>query len=225
MKLTAEQTAAIEAEGKVIVSASAGSGKTFVMIKKLVAALESGTDIDNILAVTFTKKAAAQMKEKLRAAVIERMEKADGETRARLKIQLSKIPSASISTIHAFCAKILRTYFYAAGVDGGFDIISADDSLAAEFKGRALDALFDRYYDGDNADFKILLKCYRKKRSDAYLRTLIADAYDALRVNADYKDVLQNVDGVYTEEGFSRVCAEYKKLVNEKYDGLEKAVD
>lgn len=225
MKLTAEQTAAIEAEGKVIVSASAGSGKTFVMIKKLVAAIESGTDIDNILAVTFTKKAAAQMKEKLRAAVIERMEKADGETRARLKIQLSKIPSASISTIHAFCAKILRTYFYAAGVDGGFDIISADDSLAAEFKGRALDALFDRYYDGDNADFKILLKCYRKKRSDAYLRTLIADAYDALRVNADYKDVLQNVDGVYTEEGFSRVCAEYKKLVNEKYDGLEKAVD
>lgn len=225
MKLTAEQTAAIEAEGKVIVSASAGSGKTFVMIKKLVAALESGTDIDNILAVTFTKKAAAQMKEKLRAAVIERMEKADAETRARLKIQLSKIPSASISTIHAFCAKILRTYFYAAGVDGGFDIISSDDSLAAEFKGRALDALFDRYYDGDNADFKILLKCYRKKRSDAYLRTLIADAYDALRVNADYKDVLQNVDGVYTEEGFVRVCAEYKKLVNEKYDGLEKAVD
>ena len=67
-KLTAEQSAAVESGGKVIVSASAGSGKTFVMIEKLVMAIVGGADLDEILAVTFTKKAAAQMKDKLRSA-------------------------------------------------------------------------------------------------------------------------------------------------------------
>lgn len=224
MNLTQEQLAAIQVGGRAIVSASAGSGKTFVMIQKMVSALEHGVDMDNILAVTFTKKAAAQMKEKLRSAVIERMESADEKTRSLLKLQLSKIPSASISTIHAFCAKILRTYFYCAGIDGGFDIISADDALSAEYKSRAADALFDRYYEEDAPHFKLLLKYYRKKRSDGYLRTLIAEAYDGIRVNADYYSTLENTAALYTDEGFARVCAEYKKIVNEKYAALEKAV-
>ena len=75
--LTKEQLSAVESNGKVIVSASAGSGKTFVMIEKLVKAIAGGADLDEILAVTFTKKAAAQMKEKLRSALIARMDGAD----------------------------------------------------------------------------------------------------------------------------------------------------
>lgn len=70
MQLTSEQSAAISAEGKVIVSASAGSGKTFVMIEKLAQSVLNGVDLDDVLCVTFTKKAASQMKEKLRAAII-----------------------------------------------------------------------------------------------------------------------------------------------------------
>ncbi|MDE7453624.1 MAG: UvrD-helicase domain-containing protein, partial [Clostridia bacterium] len=73
MAITPEQQAAIERGGKVIVSASAGSGKTFVMIKKLVEAIANGADLDGVLAVTFTKKAAAQIKEKLRTALMEKM--------------------------------------------------------------------------------------------------------------------------------------------------------
>ena len=107
MKLTNEQTEAIAARGKVIVSASAGSGKTFVMIQKLVDLIAAGGDLDEVLAVTFTKKAAAQMKEKLRSAMIARLENA-GDERERLKVQLSKISSADISTIHSFCARLIR---------------------------------------------------------------------------------------------------------------------
>ena len=79
MNLTQEQRAAIDSAGKTIVSASAGSGKTFVMIRKLVAAIRDGVDLDNVLAVTFTKKAAAQMKEKLRSAIIVAMDAADAD--------------------------------------------------------------------------------------------------------------------------------------------------
>lgn len=224
MNVTEQQRAAIERGGKVIVSASAGSGKTFVMIQKLVAAVKDGVDLDNVLAVTFTKKAAAQMKEKLRKAVIGEISESDGETRARLKAQLSKISSADISTIHSFCARLLRTYFYCAGIDGSFDIISADDAAASEYKSRALDTLFERYYGENDAGFVHLLKRYRKKRSDNALRSLICEAYEALRLNAGYLSLLNAASQTYTEEGFSRVCDAYAAHAKEKTERMRTAV-
>ena len=225
MQLTKEQSAAIECGGRAIVSASAGSGKTFVMINKLVAAIKSGEDLDGVLAVTFTKKAAAQMKEKLRSQIIAAMDGADDVTRARLKVQLSKVPSACISTIHAFCARLLRTYFYAVGIDGTFDIISADDNAAKEFKSRAIENLFDRYYEEDNASFKQLLKCYRKKRSDGYLKGLILSSYEKLRVNAGYISLLSSVKDLYTDGGFERVCNEYSRYAAEIFATLKDGVE
>lgn len=225
MEITKEQRAAIESRGKVIVSASAGSGKTFVMIEKLTAAIENGVDLDDVLAVTFTKKAAAQMKEKLRKAIIARMDGAPQDKKAALKIQLSKIPSAGISTIHAFCAKLLRTYFYAVGIDGTFDIISADDAAAKEYKAAAIDGLFDRYYNEDNAYFKSLLKCYRKKRSDGYLKSLILTSYEKLRVNADYDKLAESVASLYTEDGFARVAWELNEWAYGQYSELKESVE
>lgn len=225
MEITKEQRAAIDSRGKVIVSASAGSGKTFVMIEKLVAAIENGVDLDSVLAVTFTKKAAAQMKEKLRKAIIARCEGASPEKKAALKIQLNKIPSAGISTIHAFCAKLLRTYFYAVGIDGTFDIISADDAAAKEYKTAAIESLFDRYYEEDNPNLKVLLDCYRKKRSDGYLKSLILSSYEKLRVNADYLELAQSVPELYTDEGFARVSIALNEWAAEQYGELKTFVE
>lgn len=243
MQYTPQQRAAIETQGKVIVSASAGSGKTFVMIQKLVAAIENGVDLDSVLAVTFTKKAAAQMKEKLRSEIIKAMPTADKEKLARLKYQLSKIASADISTIHSFCARLIRTYFYAVevggaydeistdngqaytfsqrqikGIDGAFDIISSDDAQAREFKNRAVGALFEKYYEQDDADFKILLDCYRRKRGDAYLKNLVLSSYEQLRINADYLQLLDC--GIYSEEGFETLRAALTEEADEKYNRL-----
>ena len=220
MDITREQLAAIESSGKVIVSASAGSGKTFVMIQKLVAAIDSGVDLDSVLAVTFTKKAAAQMKEKLRTALIGAMAGADNDKKNKLKIQLSKIPSADISTIHSFCARLLRTYFYAVGVDGTFDIISSDDSLSREYKERVISSMFERYYDEDNENFKTLLSCYRRKRGDRYLQGLILSSYEELRINADYIELLDEAQKLYTDEGFDRVCSGFAAVADEKYKRL-----
>ena len=224
MAITSEQQAAVDSRGKVIVSASAGSGKTFVMIKKLVEAIAGGADLDNVLAVTFTKKAAAQIKEKLRAALIEKMSGSDEKTRAHLKCQLSKIPSAAISTIHAFCAKLLRTYFYALDIDGTFDIISADDASAKEYKRRALDSVFEKLYDEDDERFVHLLKCYRKKRSDGFLRALVLEGYEKLRVTARYIALLDGAEKVYTEEGFKEVCSQLANDIKAKCESLKQAV-
>lgn len=223
--ITAEQKSAILSRGQVIVSASAGSGKTFVMIEKLVSAIEKGADLDEVLAVTFTKKAAAQMKEKLRKALIERMSGADGAQKARLKAQLGKIPSAGISTIHSLCATLLRTYFYEVGIDGSFDIISADDSVAKDLKRDVLDGLFERYYAEDNEDFKLLLSCYLRKRSDASLRRYINEAYDKVRSVANYKKLLEDTPETYTEEGFERVVDECSQFIKNRVNSAICAVE
>lgn len=213
-KLTQEQAAVIAAEGKIIVSASAGSGKTFVMIKKLCALLENGGDVDDVLAVTFTKKAAAQMKEKLRAALIERINEAEGQRRAHLKEQLSKISAADVSTIHSFCSHLLRTYFYALDFDSAFDIISDEDGVAAALKKSALDSLFDELYEAEDEDFKLLLACYRKKRSDRALREMVTEGYKAVKNTVGYREKLERAGELFTPQGFERVCGEYHAFVS-----------
>ena len=118
MAFTTEQNAALDAQGRVIVSASAGSGKSTVMIEKIIRLIRDGVGVGEILAVTFTKKAASQMKEKLSKALIENINSPDitQENRKRLKTQLSEVASADISTIHSLCSKLIRSYFYMLGI-------------------------------------------------------------------------------------------------------------
>lgn len=222
LNCTPEQQAAIESRGKVIVSASAGSGKTFVMIQKLCDLIENGGDLDEVLAVTFTKKAAAQMKEKLRKGLVGRLASSEGQARANIKAQLAKIPSADISTIHSFCARLVRTYFYAVDVDSAFDIIAADDASAQTLKRRAMDNLFDRMYETEDEDFAYVLSCLRRNRSDESVKNLISEGYSSVRNVADYEEMLENCD--FTERRFDELCAEYKRTVNERCEALKRAV-
>ncbi len=204
-RLTPQQEAAASQSGRLIVSASAGSGKTFVMIERLCRFIEGGGDIENVLAVTFTKKAAAQMKDKLRQSLVKRAAE-DVGGRAHIKEQLGKIPSANISTIHSFCAYLLRVYFYALGIDGSFEIVSEDGGAERQLRSRAMDTLFDRLYSQNDKNLEHLLARYSKKRSDGALRTMISDAYDRVRNYPDYRAILFRTPEVYTEEVFGEIC-------------------
>lgn len=224
-ELTEEQRAAAESRGKVIVSASAGSGKTFVMIEKLTRVIREGCDLDNILAVTFTKKAANQMKDKLRTALVAAVENAEGEDKARLKAQISRIGSADISTIHSFCARLLRTYFYALGIDGGFEIISDDDPSAKDLKTRAMENVFERRYEEGDSRFLGLVKRFFKKRSDAALKKLLLENYSRARTTAHYRVALENAKKLHTESGFDKVCAELSAIYSKKLSALADYVE
>lgn len=217
MAFTAEQNAALEAQGKVIVSASAGSGKTTVMIEKIIRLIQAGTSVSEILAVTFTKKAATQMKEKLCKVLIENInaEQTTAEQRAALKRQLSEVPSADISTIHSFCAKLIRSHFYAAGVDNAFRVIGGDDADGIALKNEAMDELLEEGYEGGDEDFNHLLSVYWRKKSDNALRRIFLDVYEKLRIRADYKEYLQR-SCQYDEEVFNQICRALKKYFNDK---------
>ncbi len=218
MGFTPEQIDAIEAQGKVIVSASAGSGKTTVMIEKIIRLITSGVGVDRILAVTFTNKAAASMKEKLCKALIEEINKpeTDSQKRADLKKQLSLVSTADISTIHSYCAKLIRSHFYVAGVDSNFRVIGGEDAEGKTLKNAALDELLEEGYQAQDEAFVHLLSVYFRYKKDATLRAAILGSYKNLRDRADYRDYLRKTALGYTEEDFDAVCADSLALFQEK---------
>ena len=206
-KFTPEQNAALEAEGRTIVSASAGSGKTTVMIEKIVRLILNGADVSQILALTFTKKAAQQMKDKLKSALVNAIndDTTPKEELPRLKSQLAAAQNADFSTIHSFCSNLIRTHYYATGTGGDFSVIASDDVTGKELKERALASLFEKAYLSADPDFMLLLSVYFRKKKDETLKNAIVSAYDSLRDMCDYREFLRR-GTEYTEEKFNGVC-------------------
>ena len=115
MKRSPEQCAAINTTGKnIILSASAGAGKTTVLIARLMKRiLEDGVNVDEILAMTYTDLAATEMKKRLAKALQEEYQKNQDE---RIFRQIALLASARISTIHSFCLSLVKDYAYVLGI-------------------------------------------------------------------------------------------------------------
>ncbi len=224
---TEEQLSAIEEKGRVILSASAGSGKTTVMIEKIVRLVKEGLDFSNLLAVTYTKKAASQMKDKLRRELISAIneEGTPKETRERLKKQLAKVSSADISTIHSFCARLIRSHFFLADVNADFYIISEDSAEGVEIFDRAMDDLFEEAYDRGEEEFLELLGMYWRSKKDNNLKKIIASVYKKLRTYDDYTRYLKGGFVHSTEEKFNRICSELSTFFLERMAFYKRKVE
>ena len=179
-QLTPEQESAIlERNKNLLVSASAGSGKTYVMIERIKEMIKSKeTSVQEILVVTFTKAAASEMKDRL-VRGLESVEPKDDY----LLEQLSEINAASISTLHSFCAKLLKTYFYVIGLDPSFVLI--DEIEASALKSKALTRLIDsRFVVGDKVFFE-LLDIFSINRKEDNFREIILKFYEYLLTQTD----------------------------------------
>ena len=224
VSLTQEQKDAISARGRVIVSASAGSGKTFVMIERLVSLIaDEGVGVKNVLCVTFTNKAAAQMRERLRGALVKKIAASgDGAARKRLKEQLNDLPLADICTIHAFCARLLRSRFYRVGLDPSFRIIGADDATGKAIGARALDEVFEQAYEEGGEEFESLLAVWFYKKRDKRLRGLVAALYEKARGGADTARVLGEVGA---HDLFDRACETVERGFRRKIEYYRDSAD
>ena len=206
--LTSQQRAAIEAEGEVLVSASAGSGKTFVMIERMVSLVLSGkAEVSGILAVTFTNLAAGEMKERLRAAIVARINaEQDAGRRAYLREQLAQIGTADISTMHSFCTSVIRRYFYETDVSGSFRVL--DETEAEKLKTRAIARTFDRLLEENDEGFALLSAAFAGSRGFGMLRKTALEAYEKAVTAADPQAFLRGIPALYDEAHFDALCEE-----------------
>ena len=161
-----EQAAAIEARGGVFLSAGAGTGKTSVLVERFVRAVcDEGVDVDSILVITYTKRAAGELRTRVRRALRER-------GRPDLARRLD---GAWISTVHSFCARLLRAYPFEAGLDPRFREL--EEAQAAVLRGEAFAEALERSTAGDDPERLRLLASYGGER----LRRMLIGVYETLR--------------------------------------------
>jgi ATP-dependent helicase/nuclease subunit A len=164
--LNEQQLAAVEAGGEVFVSAGAGTGKTAVLVERVVRAVtERGLDVDSILVITYTRRAAGELRTRIRAALAER----GRHDLAR------KLDGAWISTIHGFCARLLRAYPLAAGLDPRFREL--DEAQSAVLRSEAFGEALAEFCAGDDPQRLELLATYGSDR----LRRMLTSVYETLR--------------------------------------------
>ncbi len=193
-RYTVNQQKALTAAGNAAVSASAGSGKTTVMIAKILRDLET-TDIDNILILTYNNSIAAEMRSKIISALFEAVKSADSDAkRSRYAAQIDKIQFADISTIHGFCNRLVKANFEALGIDPTYDILT-DDELSA----RALKEVMDEYYASDDDVFTRLTELLLSKPSDDYLDKTVLRIYRQLEIQPRPEETLKKLKQIHTE--------------------------
>jgi ATP-dependent helicase/nuclease subunit A len=161
-----EQRTAIEAEGRVFLSAGAGTGKTAVLVERFVRAVcDRGLDVGSLLVITYTRKAAGELRARIRR-----------ELRERGRHDLAReLDGAWIATIHGFCARLLRTYPFEAGLDPRFREL--DGAQASVLAGEAFAEALDEFCAREEPERLQLLATY----GTAALRRMLIGVYETLR--------------------------------------------
>jgi ATP-dependent exoDNAse (exonuclease V) beta subunit len=166
LALNSEQQRAVDARGLVFVSAGAGTGKTKVLVERFARAVcDEGIDVESILVITYTEKAAGELRSRIRAGLVER-------GRPDLARELD---GAWISTIHGFCNRLLRSHPFAAGVDPRFRVL--DESQGRVLRGEAFSAALTAFCSNDDPARLRLLAVYG---ADG-LRRMLTGVYETLR--------------------------------------------
>ena len=176
MNWTKEQKQAIEDKNaNILVAAAAGSGKTTVLVSRIInKIIVDNVDIDKLLIVTFTNAAASEMKERLLTKLYEEIDK--NPNNVNLQKQINLINRAHISTIHSFCLDVIRNNFFELGISANFRV--GDQTEIEIMKEEAIEKVFENNYESENEDFKTLLNMYTTYKDDKPLKDIIIKMYD-----------------------------------------------
>lgn len=175
VKWTNEQLQAIqEKDSNILVAAAAGSGKTAVLVERIIhKIIDEKMDIDKILVVTFTNAAASEMRERILEAIYKKLE--ENPENVHLQRQIILLNKASICTIHSFCLDVIHNHFYEIDLPSNFKIV--DTAEIDLLKQEVLDDLFEQKYTENDKDFVELLENYTNYRGDEALQELVLKIY------------------------------------------------
>lgn len=198
-KWSDDQWKAISVTGDhILVAAAAGSGKTAVLVERIIRKIidaEQGFSVDRLLVATFTKAAAAEMRDRIREALDRELEK-DPEN-DHLRRQLSLLGRASITTLHSFCLEVIRRYYQMIPLDPNFRIINENE--AELLRQEILEELFEEKYgeEAEGSDFIRLVDWFSGERTDDAMHVLVQKLYDFSRSHAWPDDWLRSTAGAF----------------------------
>ncbi|MBE6933721.1 MAG: helicase-exonuclease AddAB subunit AddA [Ruminococcaceae bacterium] len=191
-KLTPQQESAVHNRGgRLLVSAAAGSGKTKVLVDRLMRYLMDPADpanLDDFLIITFTKAAASELRSKIASKLSEKM--AEFPENRHLQRQMQRLYLAKISTVHAFCGDILREYAYLVDLPADFRV--ADENECANLRNTCLNkCLEEAYSNTEDLDFFAFIDSQGLGRNDETVLELLLKVYDSARCDLSPKQWLQ----------------------------------
>ena len=164
------------------------------MIERLIRLiLEGKTKVKRILCVTFTEKAAYEMKEKLKKALVRKIE--EGED---LVEELLDVETADVCTIDSFCSRLVRKYFFKAEVSPDFKV--CDEKIAEVLKNESIDKTFKSLYEKKEDWFLNLLERHSDHRSDKEFKKLVIDMFNFMQSEADSKEFTNKCLSFYDKE-------------------------
>ena len=182
LKFTPEQEAAVKHRGSaLLVSAAAGSGKTKVLVERLLDRIEGGDSIDEFLVITYTRAAASELRERIHDELLNRI--AENTDNRRLRRQSRLCSGARIGTIHSFCADLLRENAFDAEISPDFRVM--DENESDTIKASVLEAVLEKTYETiETSDgFRALVDATMTGRDDRRLITMILDSHKKLQSN------------------------------------------
>ena len=178
MGWTTEQQQVIDLRNRnLLVSAAAGSGKTAVLVERIIQKIldkRHPVDIDRLLIVTFTNAAAAEMRERIGAAIEKALEQEPENV--HLQKQQTLLHNAQITTIHSFCLYVIRNYFHRIELDPDFRV--AEEGELKLLKSDVLDAVLESYYEQENPEFLALSETIATGKTDEPLKEAILKLYE-----------------------------------------------
>ena len=172
---TEKQKQAIYEKGSnLLVAAAAGSGKTAVLVERIINKITNeNIDIDKLLVVTFTNAAATEMRERILEAIYKKIEKEPENT--NLQRQILLLNKASISTIHAFCLDVIKNNFYQTDISPNFRLANTPEIELLKME--IIEEIFDKHYEEKNQEFVNLVNIYGGYRDDEDLKDVILKIY------------------------------------------------
>lgn len=175
MNWTKEQQDAIyKKDSNILVAAAAGSGKTAVLVERIIQKiLKDGVDIDKLLVVTFTNAAASEMRERVLEAIYKKLdEEPDNENLQRQIVLLGK---SNICTIHSFCLDVIKNNFFEINLSANFRIASEEEIEL--LKQEVLENVFEKLYEDEDEEFAKLVNTYTGYRGDEPLKEIVLKIY------------------------------------------------
>ena len=230
VKWTDEQIQAIKEKGSnILVAAAAGSGKTAVLVERIINKIISEeVDIDKLLVVTFTNAAASEMRERILNAIYKKIE--EEPNNVRLQKQITLLNKSNICTIHSFCLDVIRNNFYEIDISPNFRI--GDTAEIELLKEEVLEELFEDLYLKEDEGFLKLLDIYTTYKDDGPLKDIIKSIYNFIQSAPfpekwlDEKVKLFNIhsqDMDFADAVWGKIILNnYKECIEESILGLNK---